>query len=63
MPENRSKSARGHHINILINTWEPSVPNKFQSYRSIGIGEDSFYMFRPYMSLAAILDMWPSPFV
>ena len=35
---------------------------KFQWSRPFGSAEEDFYMFLPYMGMAAILVMWPGPF-
>ena len=36
---------------------------KFQGHWSIGSGEEDFLRFLPYMSMAAMLVMWPNSFV
>ena len=35
---------------------------KFQGHGSSGSGEEDFLRFLPYMSMAAMLVMWPGPF-
>ena len=34
----------------------------FQGHRPFGFREEEFFMFLPYMGMAAILVMWPGPF-
>ena len=36
---------------------------KFQDHRSSGSGEEDFLRFLPYMGIAAILVLWPGPFI
>ena len=36
---------------------------KFQDHRTSGSGEEDFWRFLPYIGMAAILVMWPGPFI
>ena len=36
---------------------------KFQDQKTSGSGEKDFLRFLPYMDMAAILVMWPGPFI
>ena len=36
---------------------------KFQDHRTSSSGEEDFKKFLPYMGMAAILVMWPGPFI
>ena len=36
---------------------------KFQDHRTAGSGDEYFLSFLPYMGVAAILVMWPGPFM
>ena len=36
---------------------------KFRENRPAGSGEEDFLGFLPYMGVAAILVMWPGPFI
>ena len=40
----------------------PMLHTKFRENRPAGSGED-FLRFLPYMGMAAILVMWPGPFI
>ena len=41
----------------------PMLHAKYQDHRTSGSGDEDFLRFLPYMGMAAILVMWPGPFI
>ena len=50
------------HVNF-VELESPMLNAKFQDHRTSGSGEVDFLRFLPYMGMAAILVMWPGPFI
>ena len=46
----------------LVVLVHPMLHTKFQGHQPFGSGEEDFLRFLPYMSMAAILVMWPGSF-